>query len=65
LIPASIVAVGKAEQPVERLLTLQSAIARAVHAAATLGGLRPRSAVHALLTFRFRRPRRSRRSAAI
>ena len=30
LIPAAIVAVGPAEQPVERLIGLQSAIARAV-----------------------------------
>ena len=42
LVPASIVAVGGAEQPVERLLPLQSAIARIAHAAATLGGFRLR-----------------------
>jgi hypothetical protein len=31
LIPISVVAVGSAEQPVERLVTLQSATAKAVH----------------------------------
>jgi hypothetical protein len=54
LTPASIVSVGSAEQPVERLLTLQSAIAKAAHAATTLCQLRLRHPLHAVLTFRFR-----------
>jgi hypothetical protein len=41
LLPVSIVAVGGVE-PVERLMTLQSAIARAVHLATCLGRLRLR-----------------------
>lgn len=40
LFPAAVVATGPAEQPVDRLLTLQSAIARVVHRATTLGSLR-------------------------
>jgi hypothetical protein len=50
MVPASIVAVGIVEQPTEQLLTLQSAIAKAVHVATTLGRLQPRQ----LLTLRFR-----------
>jgi len=42
LLPASIVAVGRPEQPVERLLTLQSAIARGVHLATVVGRRRPK-----------------------
>jgi hypothetical protein len=34
--PVSIIALGNAEQAVERLLTLQSAISRVVHLATTL-----------------------------
>jgi hypothetical protein len=53
-IPAAIVAVGSAEQPVERLLTLQSAIAKAVHTATKLGRLRLTLPRHILLNLRFR-----------
>lgn len=44
LIPAAIVAVGPSEQPVERLIGLQSAIARAVGWLLGLRLPRPRSA---------------------
>jgi hypothetical protein len=54
LLPASIVAVGGPEQPVERLMTLQSAIARAVHMASGLGQFRIRLLRGRLLGFRLR-----------
>ena len=47
LIPAVIVAVGPAEQPVERLIGLQSAIARAVDWLARIRLPRIRSATRA------------------
>ena len=40
LLPPSIVSVGSEQQPACRLLTLQSAIARAVHLAALAGRMR-------------------------
>jgi hypothetical protein len=54
LLPASIVAVGTPEQPLERLLTLQSAIARAVHLATVVGPLRPKLRLNGLSRLRFR-----------
>jgi hypothetical protein len=54
LLPASIVAVGGPEQPVERLMTLQLAIARAVHMASGLGQFRIRLPRGRLLGFRLR-----------
>jgi hypothetical protein len=54
LLPPSIVAVGGADQPVERLLTLQSAIARAAHIVTLVGRLRPRLHLNGLPTVRFR-----------
>jgi hypothetical protein len=52
LLPASTVAVGVPEQPVERLLTLQSAIARAVHLVTVVPGLRLRLPFNGLLRIR-------------
>jgi hypothetical protein len=40
LLPVSVATFGSPEQPVERLLGLQSAIARGVHALASLGQFR-------------------------
>lgn len=54
LLPASIVAVGGPEQPVERLMTLQSAIARAVHMASGWSQFRIRLPRGRLLGFRLR-----------
>ena len=54
LIPAEIVAGGSAEQPVERLLTVQSAIASGVHLVMSLGQFRLRLPRHPSLRFRFR-----------
>jgi hypothetical protein len=54
LLPPSIVAVGGAGQPVERLLTLQSAIAWAVHIVTLVGRFRPRLHLNGLPTVRFR-----------
>ena len=54
LLPPSIVAVGGADQPVEQLLTLQSAIARAAHIVTLVGRLRPRLHLNGLPTVRFR-----------
>ena len=54
LLPASIVAVGGPEQPVERLVTLQSAVARAVHMASGLRQFRIRLLRGHLLRFRLR-----------
>ena len=54
LLPPSIVAVGGADQPVERLLTLQSAVAKAVHLVTLAGRFRPRLRLNGLLTVRFR-----------
>ena len=54
LLPASIVAVGGPEQPVERLMTLQSAIAQAVHMASGLGQARIRLPRGRVLGFRLR-----------
>jgi hypothetical protein len=54
LVPAAIVAGGGAEQPVERLMTVQSAIARAVHLAMNLGQIRLRLPHHPSLRYRFR-----------
>jgi hypothetical protein len=53
LVPASIVAVGNPEQPVGRLLTLQSAIARGVHLATSLDRLRLLASRHSLMSIRF------------
>ncbi len=52
LLPPSIVAVGGADQPVERLLTLQAAIAKAVHMVTLVGRLRPRLHLNGLPTVR-------------
>src|SRR5262245_23102239 len=52
LLPASVVAVGAAEQPVERLLTLQSAIARAVHIVTAVGRLRLRLPLYGVFRIR-------------
>lgn len=52
LLPASVVAVGAAEQPVERLLTLQSAIARAVHMITAVGRLRLRLPLYGVFRIR-------------
>ena len=54
LIPAAIVAGSSAEPPVERLLTVQSAIARGVHLAMSLGQIRLRLPRHPSLRFRVR-----------
>jgi hypothetical protein len=54
LLPASIVAVGGPEQPVERLMTLQSAITGAIHMASGLGRFRIRLPRGRLLRFRLR-----------
>lgn len=54
LLPVSIVAVGSTGQPIERLLTLQSAIAKAVHVATFVGRLRPRLSRPWVLRLRFR-----------
>jgi hypothetical protein len=54
LVPASIVAFGSPDRPVRRLLTLQSAVARCVHLATSLGPLRRGPSQHALLNPRFR-----------
>jgi len=54
LLPPSIVAVGSADQPIERLLTLQSAIAKAVDMVTLVGRLRPRLPRRGLLRIRFR-----------
>jgi len=54
LLPPSIVAVGGADQPIERLLTLQSAVAKAVHLVTLVGRLRPRLHPNGLLTVRLR-----------
>ena len=54
LFPASIVAVGGPEQPVERLMTLQSAIARAVHMATAVGRLRFRLPLTGIFRLRLR-----------
>jgi hypothetical protein len=40
LLPASVAAFGSSEQPVERLIGLQSAIARSVHVLASIGEFR-------------------------
>jgi hypothetical protein len=52
--PAAIVAFGAPAQPVERLMGLQSAIARAVHVAASIGpalvSLRGRFALEVIRT---------------
>jgi hypothetical protein len=48
LLPASIVAVGNPEQPLEQLLTLQSAIARLVHLVTVAGRLRPKLRLNGL-----------------
>ena len=52
LLPASIVAVGGPDQPVERLMTLQSAIARAVHLVTVVSRLRLRLPFYGLLRIR-------------
>ncbi len=54
LFPVSIIAIGAAEQPVERLLALQSAIAKAVHMATLVGRLRLRLPFNGLLGVRLR-----------
>ena len=54
LLPPSIVAVGSADQPLERLLTLQSVIANAVHKVTLVGRLRPRMHLSGLVMVRFR-----------
>lgn len=54
LFPVSIVAIVAAEQPVERLLGLQSAIAKAVDMAALLGRVRLRPPLNGLLGIRLR-----------
>ena len=54
LVPAAIVAGGSAEQPVERLLSVQSAIARGVHLAMSLGQIRLRLPRHRSLRLRLR-----------
>ena len=53
-IPASIVAVGNPQQPLEQLLTLQSVIARFVHLATAAGRLRPKLRFSALPRLRIR-----------
>lgn len=53
-VPASIVAVGNPEQPLEQLPTLQSAVGRLVHLATVAGRLRPKLRFNALLSLRFR-----------
>ena len=53
-VPASIVAVGNPEQPLEQLLTLQSAVARLVQLTAAAGRLRPKLRFGALPNLRVR-----------
>jgi hypothetical protein len=54
LVPASVVALGDAEQPVERLLPLQSAISQAVHLVTAIGQWRPRLRLSSLPNLRLR-----------
>jgi hypothetical protein len=54
LFPPSVVAVGAGEQPVERLLTLQSAIAKIVHMVTFAEQLRFRLPLNAFLRLRLR-----------
>jgi len=54
LVPAAIVAGSGAKQPVERLLSVQSAIARGAHLAMSLGQIRLRLPRHPSLRFRVR-----------
>jgi hypothetical protein len=54
LVPAAIVAGSGEEQPVERLLTVQSAIAKGVHLAVSLGQIRLRLPRHLSLRLRVR-----------
>jgi hypothetical protein len=51
LLPASVAASGSPEQPVERLLGLQSAIARSVHALASIGQSRVWPSLRELVRF--------------
>jgi hypothetical protein len=51
LLPASVAACGNPEQPVERLLGLQSAIASGVHALASIGQFRVWPSLPELLRF--------------
>ena len=51
LLPASVAAFGSPEQPVERILGLQSAIARGVHALASIGQFRVWPSLRELLRF--------------
>jgi hypothetical protein len=53
-LPASIVAVGNPERPLEQLLTLQSAIGRLIHLATVAGRLRPKLRFNALPSPRLR-----------
>ena len=54
LLPISIVAVGGPEQPLEKLLTLQSAIAQAVRFVTVVAHLRPTLRLNRLPHLRFR-----------
>ena len=52
--PSAIVAVGDTEPPVERLMGLQSAFAKAVQVAVAAGQVRPRLSRIGLLRYRLR-----------
>lgn len=52
--PTAILAVGNAESPVERLMGLRSAVAKAVQFAVAVGRVRPRLPRISLLRYRMR-----------
>ena len=53
LLPVSVATFGSPEQPVERLMALQSALAKAVHLVTSVGRFRLRSYLRGLLRFVF------------
>ncbi len=54
LLPVSVVAFGSAEQPIDRLMALQSAVAKGVDLAWAVGRLRLKLPFRALVSLRFR-----------
>ena len=46
LLPVSVVALGSAKQPIDRLMALQSAVARGVHLVAQAGRIRLSLSAH-------------------
>jgi len=53
LLPVSVATFGSPEQPVERLMALQSALAKAVHLVTSVGRFRLRPSLRELLRFAF------------